>query len=526
MAYTVAKLDEIANFRTELNDALWEFDDYTVADDFDAEKFAELQQLSRKAAPKIYDILMRMKLEHPEPEPEPSISGFSASSSIPAAALLAGGLRHTPEVALAALATADNASGYPTAQSPTQAVNHMLEGFDSPLAISNQAAPGREHAVQPLRVPSRRTPEPAIPEPRRADSVRQEEIPPKPPVSPWETKIHTFIPPQFQNTTLDAEVVPPELPVTIWMEGLDSPLPPPADNRAPANSRFGASSVDDGVDRMYREIEADVQPNPPARGSMPGAGPVLPYDSPTLGRGSFAQMSRPAQPRSSTGSLAAGPAAATLPQEIPPLNRRDGSPLVGSPTSASHRNSQASSLNDSHSSGVDLRVRDSIVSPVSDHRMFGTPAAERTPVEPVRDSLYSVAEHPVMASWSSPVKYASPYDPAFATNVTPDSHKEVLNHTSYPTPIQIDDGLIPVVDSPERAAAPHQIEPMVQADCTIGLNSSFFQFKGFCEGAKEVVRGGLGVKKIKKAVSPPPGSFIFPPFLFTLSGAACVNFDG
>jgi hypothetical protein len=59
-------LDEITEYRSELNDLLWEFDDYIDdPDSFDADKFAELQASSRKAAPKIYDILMRMKLEVP-----------------------------------------------------------------------------------------------------------------------------------------------------------------------------------------------------------------------------------------------------------------------------------------------------------------------------------------------------------------------------------------------------------------------------------------------------------------------------
>ncbi|PHH50590.1 hypothetical protein CFIMG_007377RA00001 [Ceratocystis fimbriata CBS 114723] len=55
--------DEIAAFRTELNDLLWEFDDYTELDHFDASKYTELQQASRQAAPRIYDILMRMRIE-------------------------------------------------------------------------------------------------------------------------------------------------------------------------------------------------------------------------------------------------------------------------------------------------------------------------------------------------------------------------------------------------------------------------------------------------------------------------------
>ncbi|KAL2890157.1 sh3 domain-containing protein [Ceratocystis lukuohia] len=55
--------DDIAAFRTELNDLLWEFDDYTELDHFDVSKYTELQQASRQAAPRIYDILMRMRIE-------------------------------------------------------------------------------------------------------------------------------------------------------------------------------------------------------------------------------------------------------------------------------------------------------------------------------------------------------------------------------------------------------------------------------------------------------------------------------
>ncbi|KAL1898418.1 hypothetical protein Cpir12675_001883 [Ceratocystis pirilliformis] len=55
--------DEIAVLRTELNDLLWEFDDYTELDHFDVSKYTELQQASRKAAPRIHDILMRMRIE-------------------------------------------------------------------------------------------------------------------------------------------------------------------------------------------------------------------------------------------------------------------------------------------------------------------------------------------------------------------------------------------------------------------------------------------------------------------------------
>ncbi|KAK0636925.1 hypothetical protein B0T17DRAFT_596321 [Bombardia bombarda] len=68
-------------------------------------------------------------------------------------------------------------------------------------------------------------------------------------------------------------------------------------------------------------------------------------------------------------------------------------------------------------------------------------------------------------------------------------------------------GLMPVVterDQPgliavqqETARHPHRRRPP-DNDCTIDLDSSFYQYKGFCDGAKEAILGDLGVKKVKK----------------------------
>lgn len=57
--------DDIANFRAELANFLWEFDDVIDADVFHTEKFTELQTILCNAAQKIQDILIRMGLEDP-----------------------------------------------------------------------------------------------------------------------------------------------------------------------------------------------------------------------------------------------------------------------------------------------------------------------------------------------------------------------------------------------------------------------------------------------------------------------------
>lgn len=61
----------------------------------------------------------------------------------------------------------------------------------------------------------------------------------------------------------------------------------------------------------------------------------------------------------------------------------------------------------------------------------------------------------------------------------------------------IDNGLILVERDPPM---PIITNKAASKTCIIGTGSSFYLSKGFCEGAREVVRGGIGVKKTKKPV--------------------------
>ncbi|KAL2272609.1 hypothetical protein FJTKL_06278 [Diaporthe vaccinii] len=62
----------------------------------------------------------------------------------------------------------------------------------------------------------------------------------------------------------------------------------------------------------------------------------------------------------------------------------------------------------------------------------------------------------------------------------------------------VPDGLIPVDDETTEYAPPLRPPPPIPEDCSITLNSSFYHFKGFCQGSMEIVQGGLGVRRIKK----------------------------
>lgn len=84
-----SRTDEIADFRVQLTELLWDFDDFMEADTFEKEKFVELRELCKKAGVGIIDILKRMKLEAPPQDqpaspaiaiPSPRASGKSSDS--------------------------------------------------------------------------------------------------------------------------------------------------------------------------------------------------------------------------------------------------------------------------------------------------------------------------------------------------------------------------------------------------------------------------------------------------------------
>lgn len=91
-------------------------------------------------------------------------------------------------------------------------------------------------------------------------------------------------------------------------------------------------------------------------------------------------------------------------------------------------------------------------------------------------------------------------DPQSGTS-TPRSQPGLVIPMTVPSE-NLDHGLIPVAT-----------EDFIQArlspkDCTIGSTSTFYQYKGFCEGAKEVIRGEIGIKKTRKPVSSPQATLI------------------
>lgn len=163
---------------------------------------------------------------------------------------------------------------------------------------------------------------------------------------------------------------------------------------------------------------------------------------------------------------------------IPPKpNLRDS---VGSSTAASVR----SSLSDLH------RERNSTFDAVS-------PLSHRTPSYP--------PDFQAQAHRHSQGHELSPHvEPLFARPSTlvaegpvEDGLEPVVQVTGVP------DGLMPVVVD-EPATPPLDLVAQL-GGCEITMDSSYYQFKGFCVGGMEVLQGGLGVKHIKKQVGILPG---------------------
>ncbi|KAK1759472.1 hypothetical protein QBC47DRAFT_437273 [Echria macrotheca] len=124
------------------------------------------------------------------------------------------------------------------------------------------------------------------------------------------------------------------------------------------------------------------------------------------------------------------------------------------------------------------------------------------------------------ASTSSPHTRNSVISPVteepYASPITPHSRPESFNH-QWPVgariqqpglelapPFHLDDGLIPVPPAYEERDG-QGIETVssssaqgVDKSCTITPDSSFHRLKGFCDGATEVLRGNLGVKKMRQ----------------------------
>ncbi|KAI1813391.1 hypothetical protein GGS20DRAFT_586560 [Poronia punctata] len=504
--------DEISEFRSELVDLVWDFDDYIEVAEFDAGKFEELQKASRRAAPRILDIIKRMKLVPPTPAPPispPPSEGRPATSMA----------THTRPESMERLVMGD------------------VEGRASDM-IGTGAGPdtglwGDAEGLRPPRGPLCRA----------NPSEPPSEPPPTPPsANPWQVgkALTTNLGVHSQGDHLGPrplEVVP------------DSPTIPQTQLISPSDSSSGATLHEEHEMRMRAASqshastsEGSLSPTMSQRwtnstqGSAEWARPGLPHSHSGFGRPSLSHtledgthaLSPVHSHEYATGRIhrIKSPIVATS------LPRPDGNPVVP----------RGHSPGAAHAIGTALPLRSTSV-PNQSFSSYVLSSSRKPSAESINSSVFDVVEA------SSPMSPISPGYTGASGASGPSGHRQsVLSTTSgssayqpahlpprYPGPPPVYQ--VPPVPAPDRRTSgatvgtQSSVGPTAHArsagarhdeglipvdmessmgngasllkrdhDCSITPASSFYKMKGFCKGAEEAQRSHLGFKRIKRPI--------------------------
>ena len=440
----MAHADEIAAFRTELNELLWEFDDYIELDDFEAEKFSELQALSRKAAPKIYDILMRLKLEVPIDHDSRSImTRMSGPQSrpispdappIPPIYHFSDMRKDVPRSASSPASESRSSNDPPTVEAATAELRRMMQSRSGPDEGLYAESPGASHTPQSALTPI--------------------EPPPRPPSgNPWDFKTSPTPRDNHFSDDFSFERRQPVAPIESPIEPISPPLSPdqgremrprPLKMAVDRSSQYSndsqVSSV--GMDSTTYERTYSVFPTP--RGRYSGHNSILSTSIPE----------DVVSERSSTGYMSQ---LSPVPRTVPPRSH-------------SLPQSRPESVETNPGSVFDSSRADGATTPLTDNRDI----ADGSP------TLGTVEMNQLQVKQLSVNNYQGMLEP-----VRPAAVPEVDN---LPIPVETE------VMAPEHPPNPFAI------DCKLSPQSSFYMHKGFCDGAKEILNGGAGVRKTVKAV--------------------------
>ncbi|ROT40208.1 hypothetical protein SODALDRAFT_306264 [Sodiomyces alkalinus F11] len=449
--------DDIASYRSQLNGLLWDFEDFIESDDFDHAKYIELQVLCKTAGLDIAEILKRMKLQpvvrdhYPisdEPQSPASASTVRPLFSHPD---FGGGLNiYTPQ----------------QGRSPSQ-----LELVPSPF--------------EPDPCPDEITQDDASTSPEISPSP----IPPPPPppaADPWDLK---SAPPH----DLEGDVAERSLerrspmPPSPSDSSLDPMSPPGLEPERRATFPVSPRRLDVGVDYLCDEQQRLQIVGSPEMCTTPpdGSRQVMPFEP-----GPYAGRSR-------SYTLGIDPGAQ---RRVPP-------PRMSATILPSRQNRPYSIAESDHSNSSRQRSGGSMQSSVFDETrnepegsaspaMMDHPAAARSfPENP--DSITGAGGN--REAGGSREDYLRPVG---RTPTIPPNFPPGVEDGIEAVPIHNDrDGLIPVNEDPSAPAALAVARPIRQLDfrdCTIGSKSSFYLYKGFCEGAKSVMRGEAGVRRSKR----------------------------
>lgn len=403
---------DISRLVEQLNDLLYDFEEFVGAGSFAADKFGELQALSRRAAPVISHRITRMRL---------------------------GGVVHGEE-------HRETASS-PASFGPTVLIRH----------------PSNEVGSLPYRQ--------STPYPEDVQGDRDEYAAQWPPSRVFDTR-QPDTPPGFPLPTVLEEGSPPEHSVMLdpWSrrsqdieEGLEL-IRRRRETSSCSDSAIGSEANSEHTDspsiigqqQQQQEKQPPVPPKSPARLVTPTAtlGPSFEQTASFVrsyyGRDSISP--RPQQQRDS-GALSLSTNASLRSSREGDSYFEAVSPLSSSTSTRGLAESEAS---------LNFRPRD------------------RSPVQ----SLHVLPLFTAQAFDSSPTSQAGQPIGGMEPVVLPPPGLMMVEEKQACEPMG------PLLDLEEKLGG-----------CAINLNSSYYQFKGFCAGAVEIIQGGLGIKRIKKQVS-------------------------
>ncbi|KAG6192189.1 hypothetical protein E4U27_003657 [Claviceps purpurea] len=450
--------EEITEYRKQLTNLLWDFDDFIDADTFETEKFQELQILSRETAPKVYNILITMKLE----VPAPSFSHLSPPSSpVP----------HSPSLA-----------SEPNPQNPFGLISSTRGSTSGSQGDSRSIAdcPYMEDATARLRdlmlsgLQSQVPDEDFVIEGAAGSRIRQPSEspvrqPPRPPsLDPWDPKLA----PSFQGTDMSAyspvavnrrpNFYPPESPVDPAISPMSAALRRRLSTQA-NNLHIGVAGVcDQDTDEYsdYRFSDSSSQSHVTNATSQGTHSRTPPTKSPTIPEEVMSPQ-RMGTPAYSIRQLHVRP-----PLHPPPPPK----------SSAGFATGGVEDMDRQYQAIRQLQVNPR-TSPLT------APAVPPKSASSFKRHTRDDGNNMLLQSLKSPSGIHTP---------TSQPGLEVAVSVPLEDP---DHGLIPVDSEEPSIKMPARMPPR---NCNIGPNSTFCLYKGFCQGALEVVRGEIGVKKTKK----------------------------
>ncbi|KAI1163322.1 hypothetical protein F5B18DRAFT_325332 [Nemania serpens] len=501
----VKENDDIAQFRRELEALLWDFDDYVEVDEFDADKFSELQKASRNAALKTLDILKRMRLVAPAPvliSPPPSeVGGPTSITTRP----ISGG---------------------------TERLSEQLDGRESALMSAEagpEAGPWGNAEVS-------RTSQP-ISDMDTASSRRSGPIesplepPPRPPsANPWQVGRTPAATLGIHYEEGDGQERRPPV-------GPDSPTIPQTQLVSPDENPRNSLPFRDADDAMIhdeREQRMRAASQSRTSNSEGSLSPLQSHRWTNSTQGSTESMWSPA--RSHSGFLRGNDASTLRPQGHEPAISRVSSVA----SAAGHPPLRP----DSRVIGAFSRDREMSLASntgfpprstsVANQNFSSYILSSRKPsTESINSSVFDIVESLSPTEPSAPLTQRQSTRSAPSASSTPYQSSAAFSPPRYPGPPPLyqtppvpyrrtsgvtirsqssggrtahpgmglrgmDEGLIPVdMENSVSAEAPI---PARDPDCTITPSSSFYKLKGFCKGAQGAQNGHLGFKRIKRPI--------------------------